>query len=331
MKHKKLALAIILVFYFVIIPLVITIVHGLVMGKFTYKKYDSEKYLLYEDVAKDYPRKLIRIFSGKNKLSAYLYGEENSKGLIVTVPGHGDANDIKLYEICYFVDSGYQVICFDYTGCYTSEGRAFGGYTQALYDLDAVLSYCDDNYDFAEMPVYLFGHSLGAYAVTAVLNYNHRVDAVVSTSGFDNAAEQWECSIKRFTGPAYFLIRPINLAFIRLKYGKDSKLSAVKGINSKDIPVLVISAEDDVFYGGKKSPIYDKRKEITNDKCNFILMDKENHNGHYSYYLTDEALAYQKSNPQNPVDKQLYMQHDEKILKMIIDFYEGKADFEEAR
>jgi len=305
----------------VIVPLIIAIVHGIVMGKYTYKKFDAEKNLLYEDVAKDYPRKQVKIISGKNKISAYIYGEKNSKGLIVVAPGHGDANDIKLYEICYFVDSGYRVICFDYTGCYTSEGRAFGGYTQAVYDLDSVLSFCDENPDFAGKPVYLFGHSLGGYAVTTVLNYHHRVDAVVSASGFDNASDQWECSIKRFTGPAYFLIRPLNLAFIRLKYGKDYKLSATEGINSTDIPVLVISAEFDVFYGGNKSPIYEKRNEITNDKCSFILMDKENHNEHYSYFLTDEAIAYQKSNPQNPIDKQLYMQHDKKILQTIVDFF----------
>lgn len=125
--------------------------------------------------------------------------------------------------------------------------------------MDSVLSFCDENPDFAGKPVYLFGHSLGGYAVTAVLNYHHRVDAVVSASGFDNASDQWECSIKRFTGPAYFLIRPLNLAFIRLKYG-------------------------------------------------------------------DEAIAYQKSNPQNPIDKQLYMQHDKKILQMIVDFFEMKED-----
>ncbi len=136
------------------------------------------------------------------------------------------------------VDAGFQVLCFDYSGCYTSEGSTFGGYTQAVYDLDSVISWCDKNESFSALPVFLFGHSLGGYAVTSVLNYPHRVDAVVSASGFNSAKEQWECSVKRFTGPAYYLIKPINLLFIHFKYGADKNLSAVSGINKAQIPVF---------------------------------------------------------------------------------------------
>ena len=228
-SKKRLSLFFILaaVFYMIITPAVIVIAHSIVMSKCTYKKYDSNRFLVYADVAEKYPREKFSVTAGKNLLSAYLYGKDNSKGLIVVAPGHRDSNDIKLYEIMYFVDAGFQVICFDYTGCYTSKGKAFGGYTQAAYDLDSVLSWCDEAEQFRELPVYLFGHSLGGYAVTTVLNYQHKVDAVVSASGFNCAREQWECSIKRFTGPAYFLIKPINLLFIHFKYGADKNLSAV--------------------------------------------------------------------------------------------------------
>ena len=296
-KRLSLIFILIAVFYLIITPAVIIIAHSIVMSKCTYRKYDSNRFLVYADVAEKYPREKFSVTAGKNLLSAYHYGKDNSKGLIVVAPGHRDSNDIKLYEIMYFVDAGFQVISFDYTGCYTSEGKTFGGYTQAVYDLDAVLSWCDENEQFRELPVYLFGHSLGGYAVTAVLNYPHRVDAVVSASGFDCAKEQWECSIKRFTGPAYFLIRPTNLLFIHFKYGKDKNLSAVTGINNSQIPVLVISAEDDVYYGGKTSPIYQKQNLITNPECKFLLMNKPEHNGHYNYFLTDAAIEYQKSNP----------------------------------
>ena len=60
--------------------------------------------------------------SGKNDISSFFYEVDDAKGLIVVAPGHRDANDIKLYEIRYFIDSGYSVVCLDYTGCYTSSG-----------------------------------------------------------------------------------------------------------------------------------------------------------------------------------------------------------------
>ena len=320
-KRILIFFTLIAIFYLIITPLTIIIAHSLVMSKCTYKKYDSNKYLVYADVAENFPREKFAIASGKNNLSAWLYGKENTKGLIIVSPGHRDSNDIKLYEIMYFVDAGFQVLCFDYSGCYTSEGSAFGGYTQAVYDLDSVLSWCDKNESFSALPLYLFGHSLGGYAVTAVLNYPHRVDAVVSASGFNTAKEQWECSVKRFTGPLYFLIKPINLLFIHFKYGADKNLSAVSGINKAQIPVLVISAENDIFYGGKTSPIYQKQNMITNQKCKFLLMDKPEHNGHYSYFLTDAAIEYQKTNPKDKINKNLYMEHDKAILEMICSFF----------
>ena len=36
-------------------------------------------------------------------------------------PGNRDVLDIKLPEITYFVDKGWMVLCFDYTGCYASD------------------------------------------------------------------------------------------------------------------------------------------------------------------------------------------------------------------
>lgn len=167
---------------------------------------------------------------------------------------------------------------FDYTGCYTSEGKVFGGYTQSVYDLDSILTYCDNNASFSNMPIYLFGHSMGGYAVTAVLNYNHRVDAVVSASG----------------------------------------------INSVDILVLIISADTDVFYNGKRSAIYEKRDMIINENFEFMLMDKSNHNEHYTYFLTYAALEYRESNSSENIDKELYMERDEQILCMIIGFFDEK-------
>ena len=330
MKKKLIIAAVIIaVFYLVIVPVVIVIIHSIVMGRYDYGGYASDSRLLYSDVADSYPREVIPIPSGKETLSAYLYGANGTKGLIVVAPGHGDPNDVKLYEIRYFVDAGYKVLCFDYTGCYASSGDSFGGYTQAVYDLDAVLTYIEGDASLCGEHIYLFGHSLGGYAVTAVLNYGHRVDAVVSASGFDNASDQWECSVRRFTGPAYHLIAPVNRAFISIKYGADKDLSAVDGINRSGIPVLVISADDDVYYGGKRSPIYDKMGEVTNERCEFRLMDRPRHNEHYTYFLTDAAIDYQESDPQGTIDKELYFQHDTDLLADIVGFYERTAEKDE--
>ncbi len=46
-------------------------------------------------------------------------------------------------------------------------------------------------------------------------------------------------------------------------------------------------------------------------------------NGHYDYFLTDDALKYQNSNPKTDIDKELYMEHDDETMQMIIDFFDS--------
>lgn len=75
---------------------------------------------------------------------------------------------------------------------------------------------------------------------------------------------------------------------MELRFGDKAYISAVDGINSVDIPVLVISGTEDEYYGGA-SPIYDKREEISNPNCTCILLEGE---GHYDYFLSDKALNW---------------------------------------
>lgn len=141
------------------------IAHRVVFGRIDYEQYDSEHYLLYSDLDKEqYPRKTLQIQSGENVLTGCLYGADNSNGLLIISPGHNDANDIKLFEITYFVGNDWKVLCYDYTGSYSSQGDNLGGYTQSVHDLDAVLKYIEDSNDFKDIPIALFGHSLGGYA-----------------------------------------------------------------------------------------------------------------------------------------------------------------------
>jgi len=327
-NKKKFIISIIIIVVFVLLNLLlffgILIAHSIVFKRVDYDSYDSKYNLLYSDLnAEQYPREEIKILSGKNLLTAYLYGKNNMNGLVVVSPGHADANDIKLYEIMYFVDNGWQVLCYDYTGSYTSQGQNLGGYTQSVYDLNNVLNYIEHENSLKNIPIVLFGHSLGAYASAAVLQYGHNIKSAVIASGFDTPKEQWLYSIERYTGWFHYLLYPYTRLFISIQYGKEQNLSAIDGINSVDIPVLVISGTNDIFYGGE-SPIYKKRNEITNSNCSFILKSEKNHNGHYDYFLTDSALEYQKlvetDGFDGKIDKLLYGQHDTEFMNCINDF-----------
>lgn len=289
-----------------------------------YNDHSQSSSLSYADFSSCYPREVIRIPVEQHVLNGFLYGLKNEKGLIIFSSGHRNSTEAYLQSMKYFVDHGWMVICYDYTGYYNSEGKDMIDYTQSVRDLNAVLSYVENSDRFNKIPLLLYGHSLGAYVSTAALSFHHNISAVVAASGFDKPTEQWAYSVKRFTGKLGAVLGPMAALYLRAAYGKDTvRFSAVAGINSTNIPILVISGTDDVYYGGK-SPIYIKKDKVTNSNCRFMLMDREGHNGHYDYMLTDQALEYQnlcRSSNIRPMDKWFVMEQDDSFFDQINIFF----------
>ncbi len=289
-----------------------------------YDNFNYNWFLTYSDFSSQYQRETLRIPSGKYMLNGFLYGMEEKKGLIIISSGHRAATELSLTAMRYFVDNGWSVLCYDYTGYYNSEGKNMINHAQSVKDLDAVLSFIEKSDRFNELPLLLYGHSLGAYASAAVPRFCHKISAVVAASGFDKPVEQWNYSIKRFTGKLGTILGAMAGIYLRIVFGKDTvRFSAVDGINSTDIPVLVISGVMDEYYGGK-SPIYIKRDKIVNPNCSYILMDKDRHNGHFDYMLTDKALDYQKlcqENKVSSVNKWIAMEQDMNYFDKINAFF----------
>lgn len=289
-----------------------------------YDELSNNEVLTYSDFSSQYPRETLSIPSGKYMLTGLLYGLENKKGLIIISSGHRCATELNLQTMKYFVDNGWIVLCYDYTGYYNSEGKSMVDYIQSVKDLDSVLSFLEKAERFAGIPFLLYGHSLGAYTSAAVLRLQHRVCAVVSASGFDKPIEQWNYSVKRFTGRLGFIFGGIASIYLYILFGGDTiRFSAVEGINSTDIPVLVVSGVVDEYYGGK-SPIYLKKDKIVNPNCIFMLMETDQHNGHFDYMFTDKALNYQKlcqENKVSSVDKWMISELDTSFYDKINTFF----------
>ncbi|MBE0450583.1 MAG: alpha/beta fold hydrolase [Clostridia bacterium] len=145
-----------------------------------YERHDEtvSAKLRYGDLEADYPRQLVDFKSGDNLLKGYIYGSENSLGLVVVAHGLGGGADSYLPQIINFVDHGWRVFAYDATGSFDSEGKTTKGFPQALLDLDAALNYIDSIASFEALPVVLFGHSWGGYAVANVLHFDHEIAGV---------------------------------------------------------------------------------------------------------------------------------------------------------
>jgi len=227
-----------------------------------------------------YPREEVHFNSGSNKLQGFIYGKGNSNGLVVISEGLGSTADDYLPMIMYFVDKGWRVFSFNNTGVSGSEGKNVRGLTQSVIDLDAALTYVEKTDAFNGLPVMLAGHSWGGYAVCAILNYNHKINAVVSFAGFNKGGdvikERGAAMAGSFSHALIFHMWVLE----RQRFGKAANLTAVGGINKSGIPVIIVQCSNDDSILANTSSIYAHRKEITNPHVEIIYRDGEDAVGH---------------------------------------------------
>lgn len=249
--------------------------------------------LRYTDYEAGYPRSEISFYSGDNLLKGYLYGEGNTDGIVVISHGIGGGGEDYFAETLSFVNAGFQVLAFNNTGSYDSEGEGTTGLTQSYLDLDAALDFVESEERFKGLSVYLYGHSWGGYAVAAVLREGHDIAAAVSVAGYENPSDM----IKEWvTDSMGYITAQITVPYIAaynfFKFGTASNLSAVKSINSTDTPILIAHGINDEMIGFNTASIISHRDEITNPNAEYIICDKIGRDGHNTLYMSQYSVTY---------------------------------------
>ncbi len=267
----------------------------------------------YYDHYKDrYPREEVRFKSGENELHGFIYGAENDKALLVFAHGIGSGHEDYLKELLWFVDKGWRVFAYDATGSGHSEGEGTMGLPQSALDLDAALTFAESDSRLNSLPVFLMGHSWGGYAVTAALNFDHKIAGVASVAGYAVPVEMIYEFSTDVVGNARPLIYPSIVLYNKLRFGKYSGLSAVDGINGSDTPVLIIHGTNDGMIGYNESSIISKRGKITNPNVRYVTLENVTHGG---MFYTEEAREY-KNKFAEEINKLEGSVSEEELMKM---------------
>lgn len=232
--------------------------------------------------------------SEDNELTGYIYGpSKNAKGIVVISHGIGGGADSYIQEAVYFARKGFRVLSFSNTGCHESEGKGTTGLSQSVIDLDAALGYVAAQKEFEDLPVFLYGHSWGGYAVTAILNYGHEVDGVVSVAGYNSPMEMIMAWCGPQMGPIVsYAEYPFIWIYQKLLFGGASNLSAVDGINSVDTPVLIIHGTEDEVIAFDGPSIIAHQDEITNPNVVYLTIEEEGKNHHSDLWKSADSLQY---------------------------------------
>lgn len=246
-------------------------------------------------------------------LAGYMYyvGEkdnafsEMNKGIIVMSHGFGGGGHNSYMDCANeFAQNGYLVFAFDVTGCDESEGNAVGGLPQGVIDLRYAISFVEENKDFPDLPIFLFGHSWGGYSVCSVLKYHPEVKAVIECSGFNTSTDMIEDVGTGMGGPLFYGMLPFIQAHEKRLFNEYATISAMDGFAASNTDVMVIHSQDDTVVPVKYG--YDIYYEKYKDDPRFTFM-KFTDKGHNSI-LCDK-------NNQDILDKELF--------KQFIEFYDS--------
>lgn len=289
-------------------------------GRAVPRKYTG--FLRYSDIEDECPRYEISFLSGENTLRGYVYGENTDKGLVVLSHGIGGGAEDYTDIIGYFVKKGWLVLGFDNTGSYGSDGDGTVGMAQSVLDLDAALTFCENDSRLKDLPKVLIGHSWGGYAAGAVLNFDHDVKAAVSFAGYNKPID----ILFEFSGNFLGGFAPFEYPFIwlynKMKFGNNSDYTAVDGINKSDIPVMIIHGTNDKTVSPTGAGIIAHKNEITNPNVVYVRRDDEYNNGHNSLFYTEERSKY--AGEKNKLYDELSDKYDGEIPESELKkFYEG--------
>lgn len=276
-----------------------------------------------------YPRAAVSFNSNGTRLRGYLYGLDNgcNNGVVIIANGIRSGADSHLPEIMYFVDNSWCVFSYDGTGTRESEGSGAKGLSQSKIDLESAIEYIGNNTSTKELPIVVYGHSVGGYAAVTAIENEPKLAAVVCISGFESPVRTMHYYAKQRVG----ILADIELPFMQLQnsliFGEYADVSAVNVINSTETPIIIVEgSEDDVITS--EIGIGRHRGEITNPNVYFITIDTPYRNRHSTAWLSPDAAEYyikMSSNLDNNsdvyIDKQLANKLDEDFMEKILSFY----------
>ena len=232
---------------------------------------------------------------GELQLAGYLYRCQASQPrdtLVVLAPGFHAGADDYLWQIGALLEKGWSVFSFDPSGSCGSEGKSYIGFPQEVADLEAALSFLEQQGRFGYTSLALLGHSRGGYAAGCVLGQGYEIDAVITVSGVNSAMEAIMGYSTSYVGPLAYGNYGFLWLYQTMQFGADRvNRKAHCQINGSDVPVLVVHGSEDVDFPAEKYSIIAHREQITAPRVEYLICDEPGQNGHTDLLFAPDGTA----------------------------------------
>ncbi|MBQ5959539.1 MAG: alpha/beta fold hydrolase [Firmicutes bacterium] len=263
--------------------------------------------------------------------------ESSPRGILIWVHGMGGGHTAYTTEINTFAKAGYQVLGYDNTGTMLSDGPSLRGFPQAIQDLASAYDYVQEN-NPSRLPVYLAGHSWGAYAVCAFLQLGRPVAGVIALSPLENPVAAMAALASQNTGKKLGFLKPFLFACTLMDFGQFALYRPSYGLQRTQVPVLLMHGTQDTMIPESLSPLAFRSFFEKNPAVQILLVPGKAHNVYITaaaqQAMADYFTAYTQLNAQyngNPpaaaeerfidsADFRKMTEEDLDIIHIILDF-----------
>lgn len=229
----------------------------------------------------------------KNLLVGYIYKSINNKdikGLFIFSHGYGGGGHHCYLDLINAIcELGYLVFAYDMTATDESEGHNMKGFTQGMLDLNSAIKYIESLPEYQNMPLYLCGHSLGAYSVTTNIGWHPSVKGAIAFSGFNTSTSPFKYNGELYAGDKSQEFLQYVDTLEHLIFGDICKRDSLTSLKESKAKVVIVHSEDDNII--PISAGYDLYyKEFKNNK-RFKFVKLLTH-GHGTVYYTLQGKHY---------------------------------------
>lgn len=347
-KSKKKIVLIVIVCILLAIPLLILpIVSVAVYASNFGTRYETASWLAFS--VEDFPGLQVErsdFQSDNMTLAGYQYSKagQEPKGVVVIAHGlGGGGHNSYLPFVDFFTANGYAVFAYDARGNDNSGGEV-EGLPQGVIDLDSAIRHAESLGEYRDLPILLFGHSWGGYAVGNVLNLHPEVKAAVIVAGFNTSEDLIAYQGQQMAGEGVKILLPYISLYQRIKFGGGfTSISAVSGMEKTDAGILVVHSRDDTTVPTQYG--YDKFYEAfgDSDRFSFLLYEDRGHdylfyseasrayreqlNADYKHFVEDNGREYSAETKEefmsSYLDKKQCFEPDSELMARILELYDA--------
>ncbi len=253
------------------------------------------------------------------------------KRIIILVNGYLQSHQDYMTDIAHFADCGFAVFGFDNMGCYESDGESMRGLDQAVLDLESAIKFLERITE-ENAEIYLYGHSMGAYACAMILTETKQVKRVLLRSGFSDSTQMMSDALSTTYGRTARIMAPFLYLYRCVLFPELLFRNTLSGLRKTKAEVLILHCADDTVVPLKHSLWCVCRRLLHKENIARRLFYGRGHDVardrdaiRYYFVKERERLSLQDRYGEDKVPKKLWQQYMDSVDKVRINAYDASV------